>query len=137
MTSSADFLAQLIFICRIQLLAFWQDVFAEDPANAAWTTSPQQREEAITSAVRDSLTKFDDSNDGKIQKEEFLAHLTGLTFPSFPQDPSDALVFDGVNAGVTAHGIQREDSYSTYLVNPGMSGAPAEGIVRTPSTTMC
>ena len=47
--------------------------------------SPAHREEAVAAAIEDTFSQFDSiTPDGKIDSEEFVAHLKGISFPSFP-----------------------------------------------------
>ena len=47
--------------------------------------SPAHRDEAVAAAIHDTFTQFDSIKpDGKIDKEEFVTHLKGISFPSFP-----------------------------------------------------
>ena len=87
--------------------AFWQDVFIQNDE-----MTEAARREAVASAVKDTFEEFDDDHDGTIDKEEFLTHLKGVHFPSFPTTskghtqstkslPSDAYdSFDFLNRSV-------------------------------------
>lgn len=64
------------------MASFWSDVFNTDD-----NMSEAAREEAIATAVDDTFEKFDSNKDVLIDKTEFLTHLKGTSFPSFPTYP--------------------------------------------------